>query len=104
SFRNIAVFNCLSVIAGGHYSRLVSNVCQVSSAATGSFPCQNIQIHALFSRLILEVDLQNSFTVLPVRQGNVHPPVETARPKKCWIQYIRTVRGGQDNHVCSRFK
>src|SRR5204863_7777127 len=55
-------------------------------------------------RLVAKMDLENAFAAAKIRRVDNDLPIETAWTQQRRIEYVGTVRGGDEDHAVIRFE
>ena len=90
--------NHVAFHAGGQQGGLVQHVFQVRTRHARGALGQRLQVHVLGQRLVLRMHVQDLLAARQIRVGHRDLAVEAARAQQRWIQNVRTVSGGHQNH------
>ena len=96
SIEEILLIHTLLVAAGSSEGGFVADIRDVGTGETWSVLCQEFEIEVVGKLDTLEMNLENLFSFLQVRQVHVNLAVETSCPEQCLVQYVCTV-GGCEN-------
>ena len=89
----------VAVHARGQQRGLVEDVLQVRAGHAGGALGQGGQVDVRCQRLTLRVDAQDLFAADQVRVGDRDLAVEAARAQECWVEHVRAVRRGHEDHA-----
>src|SRR5699024_4872534 len=89
----------VAVHARGQQRGFVEDVLQVRAGHAGGALGQGGEVNVRCQRLALRVDAQDLLAAHQVWVGYRDLAVEAARAQQCWVEDVRTVRRGHEDHA-----
>src|SRR5690606_32836033 len=87
----------LAVLAGSDEGGLVDQIRQVGAGKARRAARDDVQLHVVAERDLLGVHREDLLATAYVRQIDDHAPIESARTQQRRIEYVGTVRRGDED-------
>ena len=89
-------------MTGSYQCSLVANVGYVGTRETWSLTCQKVYIEVFFYLQRTQMYLEDSLTLVDIRQVDMNLTVEAPSTQQCFVQNIRTIRSSQNDNTTIR--